>query len=208
VTVEQIGRHRISNGDLFDGIAALMGGERAQLVYSDPPWGDGNLKMWYTINQRDNGVERREHTIREYLDQFFGQVAAHTTGDALIWVEYGLRWRGQLLEQAEAHGLRQVVRIDICYGSKPYPHDLHLFARQDPPPLPAGYVEAIAGTKGYRTVQRAVEPLARPDAIILDPNCGLGYTAQAAVDYGMRFCGNELNAQRLDRTRKRLLRDA
>jgi hypothetical protein len=120
VTVEQIGRHRISNGDLFDGIAALMGGERAQLVYSDPPWGDGNLKMWYTINQRDNGVERREHTIREYLDQFFGQVAAHTTGDALIWVEYGLRWRGQLLEPEELIRLKHITGFSKLFADTEY----------------------------------------------------------------------------------------
>jgi predicted methyltransferase len=35
---------------------------------------------------------------------------------------------------------------------------------------------------------------------ILDPCCGMGYTAQIAIDNGMYFYGNELNAKRLQKT--------
>jgi len=34
--------------------------------------------------------------------------------------------------------------------------------------------------------------------------CGMGYTAQATVDRGISFRGNELNKKRLDKTIARL----
>jgi len=40
--------------------------------------------------------------------------------------------------------------------------------------------------------------------ICLDPMCGMGFTAQAAVNRGMRFFGNELNLKRLEKTKVRL----
>jgi predicted methyltransferase len=43
--------------------------------------------------------------------------------------------------------------------------------------------------------------------IVLDPMCGMGYTAQAAIKYGLAFRGNELNSVRLQKTIDRLHRD-
>ena len=50
----------------------------------------------------------------------------------------------------------------------------------------------------------AVAPFAVPGGIILDPMCGMGYTAEAAKSNRMRFRGNELNQHRLDKTIARL----
>ena len=42
------------------------------------------------------------------------------------------------------------------------------------------------------------------DGICLDPMCGMGFTAQASINRGMSFYGNELNKKRLEKTILRL----
>ena len=36
----QIGRHRVRHGDMFDDLSELFGGDKADMFYSDPPWGE------------------------------------------------------------------------------------------------------------------------------------------------------------------------
>ena len=103
----------------------------------------------------------------------------------------------------ESHGI-----IDITYSGG-LPLHLHVFARPNNP-IPAGYQEGVAGTTGYTGVKAAFEPIAKlvkasnPRAIALDPCCGMGYTAQASIDFGLSFRGNELNEKRLGKTIARL----
>ena len=40
----------------------------------------------------------------------------------------------------------------------------------------------------------------------MDLCCGMGYTAQACIDNGLKFIGNELNEKRLGKTIGRLQR--
>ena len=48
-----IGQHRLWVGDITDGaVEQLMGGERADVIYSDPPWGPGNQQYWHTMRER------------------------------------------------------------------------------------------------------------------------------------------------------------
>ena len=71
---------------------------------------------------------------------------------------------------------------------------------------PEGMREALTDSYGYKTVNLAFERLApsikklTDNPIVLDPCCGMGYSAQAALDYGFSFRGNELNRKRLDKT--------
>ena len=67
------------------------------------------------------------------------------------------------------------------------------------------FYNACLGLKGYKLVDKIFKIYCPIDAqIILDPMCGMGYTAQATVDRGISFRGNELNKKRLDKTIKRL----
>lgn len=45
-------KSRISNYDIMDDdLSLLLGGEKADCLYSDPPWGIGNLKYWRSKRQ-------------------------------------------------------------------------------------------------------------------------------------------------------------
>lgn len=187
-----------------------MGSDMADLMYSDPPWGEGNIKYWATMNQKMTGELVQPAPLVTFLDSIFSIAQRYVTSYLLI--EYGVRWRDMIQQRGVQAGFTPVSIIDILYrgGGKLLPLDMHVFTR-GPQPLPAGYVEGVAGSHGYDCVSRAVRPLAgllrSPERtpILLDPCCGMGYMAQAAVDNGMAFRGNELNHVRLQKTIARLL---
>lgn len=54
-----------------------------------------------------------------------------------------------------------------------------------------GRVDVFAGDR-----RAAKEALGITSGIVLDPCCGKGYTARAAVAHGLTFRGNELNPER------------
>jgi hypothetical protein len=212
--VQSIGIHRVRCGDVMDshGVDVLVGAGRARLFYSDPPWGEGNLRYWQTMNAKMNaGAEAKPvPPLAEFLAQIFRLAQKHVDGPVLV--EYGVRWEAHVVEVARHFGFRHYGRATTVYGHPARPLHLHLFQaeRLGELEIPGGadaYFAALEGTTAYPTVRTAVGPFARtlaPGSVILDPCCGLGYTAKAAVEFALAFRGNELNAARLAKTVGRL----
>ena len=49
----KIGKHTVSNEDVQHvDFNKLLEGSKAHILYTDPPWGDGNMKYWCTLNKR------------------------------------------------------------------------------------------------------------------------------------------------------------
>lgn len=206
--IQQIGPHRVRHGNVMDsaGIEALMAGELADIIYSDPPWGLGNLRYWQTMNKKMTGQDLGQAgSLEAFLDQILSLSARYAKN--ILLIEYGVRWEEELKGMASAHGLTHVGRCTPIYSSANLPLHLHVFAKQ-PVALPEGYLQGLNGTKGFETVMRATAPFAVPGGVVLDMCCGMGYSAQMAIRHGMRFRGNELNAARLAKTVKRLTKDA
>jgi len=202
--ITKIGHHIVQCGNIIDGIDNIMGAEQADIFYSDPPWGAGNLKYWETMRLKMTGASvRRENNIDEFLYSFFLTIQKYAKN--AVFIEYGKKWRDQMLSLARGSGLRHETTIETLYqsGSKKLPMDLHVFSKHGIT-LPADYNDLILHTQGWDTISRATHPFAVDNGIFLDPCCGLGYSARAAVSYGMRFRGNELNPKRLQKTIERL----
>jgi hypothetical protein len=209
MTITHIGPHAVKHGSVMAGIDDLMAGTKAYLAYSDPPWGQGNLNYWQTINNKHTGAPRQEIDLDAFLDTIFDTLQRHVEG--VVLVEYGQRWRDPLLARAARYGLAHSGEVELLYksGSKLLPCDLHVFGTGGQAvPLPEGFLETVRHTFGYDTLRKAFTPFAKPGAVVLDPCCGMGYTAQAALDTGMVFRGNELNAKRLEKTIARLRKGA
>jgi hypothetical protein len=213
--IESIGSHRVRHGDVMDriGIADLMGGQGAHIMYSDPPWGSGNLKYWSTMNRKMTGAEIPAPELDEFLDQIFEIASRHVSHYLLI--EYGVRWASEILDRAKRAGFRYLCTTETRYraGSKMLPLHSHAFVRTSVDlVLPEGYSGNLRDRHGYDCVKATVGPLVeqlRPlvgTPILLDPCCGMGYAAQAAIDFGAIFRGNEINRARLDKTIARLQR--
>ena len=103
-------------------------------------------------------------------------------------------------------GLHHIGIIPLKYqtGGKMLPLDLHVFDHNGSTILTSEYIKSVKDTHGIQTLYNAVMPFAKPGKIILDPCCGMGYTAEVAIKSRMRFRGNELNMKRLEKTINRL----
>jgi hypothetical protein len=180
------------------GVEALLNGAQADLMYSDPPWGDGNLKYWATMNRKMTGAEVQQPNLDAFLTRLFDLARRFVKNTVLI--EYGTAWKDYLIRMARDHGFTHVGFGTVYYGRPPRPLYLHLFQKTPSGEIGPEFSRRVTGTSGYMTVSHAVEMFRVPDGILLDPCCGFGYSARAAVDYGMRFFGNELNEKRLGKT--------
>lgn len=187
----------------MDDLAALVA-VPADLFYCDPPWGDGHLKWWRTMHRRATGEDARPVSLDAFLDRLFEVAVLHTTPDATIFVEYGLGWHDAITRRIAAYGLYLRALATPAYGSARRPLNLYVLSKAKRDPLGDDYAAAIDGTRGIDTLRTAVRPFAQPGQAILDPCCGMGYTAQLAVEHGLTFYGNELNATRLEKTIARL----
>ncbi len=202
--IKNIHKHRVQCSDIMNGIDLLMGEQKADFVYSDPPWGQGNLKYWQTINKRHTGKAPNEIDYEKFLPHFF-DILRRYAKDICV-VEYGIRWRDDILKIASQSGFQSMGIFESLYGStKLLPLDIHILSKSGRVKIPDSFSDCCLDLRGLPLVKYIMDSLAPPDAeIILDPMCGMGYTAQAAVDKGLTFYGNELNETRLDKTIKRL----
>ncbi len=195
--IYDIGLHRVRHGDILDGVTDLMGGDQADIMYLDAPW--NNFKYWQTLNIKMNpGAVRKEVTADAFLTTAFAIAVKYAKN--IVFVEYGVKWREEIYGYGINAGLLYVGRASPYYTSKNLPLDLHIFSKRVVT-LPHGYLDKIEGTKGLATVIAATFDFKVPGGIVLDPCCGLGYSAKMAVNYGMCFRGNELNGKRLMKTR-------
>lgn len=197
--ITQIGNHRVKHGDLMNGIDDLMEGRKAFIFYSDPPWGQGNLNYWQTINNRMTGAERTQINLGSFLEKVFELATKHTSD--WVFIEYGIKWKDLIISMGEKYGLVHLGVAEPKYrsGSKLLPLNLHIF-NKNKVRLEDGYLEAISGTHGFETLRKAVLPISKAGELILDPSCGMGFTAKVGVEAGMVFRGNELNEKRLQKT--------
>lgn len=201
--IYQINYHRVQHGDVMNGVDDLMQGKKADIVYSDPPWGQGNLTYWQTINKKMTGAQPKPMDYNAFINQIFSIAQQYTK--QYFFIEYGQKWHSDIKLMGAKYGFQDLATIKLLYrsGSKLLPLDLHIFAKEKLD-LPEGYIASITNSHGFETLKKVIIPIAKPGMIILDPCCGMGYTAQIAKDCGLTFYGNELNAKRLEKTRNRL----
>jgi len=202
--ISKIKNHRLKSGDVMDGIDDLMDGEVADFIYSDPPWGQGNIKYWQTINKRHTGKEPRSILYTEFLDKFFKIVARYTKDVAVI--EYGVSWREDIIKYAESSGfVHGGCCVSMYKAGKMLPLDIHLISKSGKYKVTKQFADGCLENTGFKVVDFVFNEILPEDAsVVLDPMCGLGYTAQATVDRGLSFRGNELNPKRLEKTMARL----
>ena len=202
--ITQINCHRVQHGNIMNGIAELMGADKADIFYSDPPWGQGNLNYWQTINQRQTGTAPPEIEFNDFVNQIFDTAVQYCKG--IILIEYGKAWSNAIIDKGCIRGLNYLGNGELLYktGSKFRPLDLHAFSIDKALQLPPNYFQNCYHTYGMDTLKAAVTPFTAPGKIILDPCCGMGYTAQMALNTGMCFRGNEINISRLNKTIARL----
>lgn len=202
--ITNIKNHKVQCQDIMLGIDNLMSDEKADFVYSDPPWGQGNLKYWQTINKRHTGKEPNSIDYSKFLPHYFELV--HKYAKDVIVIEYGVGWRNDIIKvSSDAGFIHGGCCTSLYSASKLLPLDVHVMSKSGNYKIDDEFADGCLKLRGLNLVKFVFTKMLPKDAsIVLDPMCGMGYTAQATVDLGLSFRGNELNEKRLEKTIKRL----
>lgn len=108
--VWQLGRHRLLCGDTrsFHDLATLMNGEKADLVFTDPPYNvaiDGNVCGLGAVKHREFAFASGEMSRTQFvtfLTDTLGNMAREMCDGAIAYVSMDWRHMGELLEAGEA----------------------------------------------------------------------------------------------------------
>jgi DNA modification methylase len=122
----QCGNHMVRCGDARDSAAyaALMGDERAAMVFADPPYNvriDGHVGGSGAIRHREFAMASGEMSDDEYtafLTAVFGNLAAHSTDGSLHY--QFTDWRHHRHTQA-AGSVAYAEQINLCVWAKDRP---------------------------------------------------------------------------------------
>jgi hypothetical protein len=200
--LKSIGPHRVTSLSVEDpGVAALFDdGRKATILYSDPPWGDANVKYWATMAKKMTGQAVEPLRYDVLLDSIFDLIARFVTDH--VFLETGLRFEEENLSRMQRIGLKNLSRVELVYDHGKQ-KNLLLFGS-----FTGGRADlaAMENWTGMAIPVEAVRQMAVPGGIVFDPCCGMGYSAHAALRNGMEFRGNELNEKRLAKTVERLER--
>lgn len=197
----KIGKHTVNNQPVEEvDFKYILQGKKAYALYTDFPWGDGNIKYWATMNKKNNNVENKPLTYTELLDVHYDLIKNHV--DGYVFMETGLRWKDETIDKFKPllHNM-QVFRLLYRSGNRMLPNLIIVGSTSSKYPP---FSKDITDMSGLKLVKTCVDAIAKPDKIGIDMCCGMGYSAQAFKDAGMVFVGNELNKTRLDKTIKRL----
>ena len=201
--IKNIGKHRVRHGDVMENLDELIDG-KVDIMYSDPPWGQGNLRYWQTMNKKMTGAEKKDIEYWAFIKRILEVADLYVKDDGMVFIEYGLQWTDDIIDIAKERGFHLLEVIEMVYSSENRPLNLILLSKNPDIEIKKEYIDSVYHTKGFKSLQRAITPFAQKGMTILDPCCGMGYTAQFALDNGMRFIGNELNRKRLQKTIDRL----
>ena len=106
----QIGRHRLICGDAMDAatFALLLAGERAQMVFTDPPYNvkiDGHVCGLGAVKHREFAFasgEMSEAEFTRFLSTVFANLAGHAVDGAIHFVCMDWRHVGEVLAAGKA----------------------------------------------------------------------------------------------------------
>lgn len=196
-----ISHHRLLCGDLTDvaALRALMGEERADVIYTDPPWGPRMVRFFGAMTSKAYVTPGDESCPEwtSFLDAFALVCATYRTPTAPVFVEMGLRWTNDLDAAMARAGLPLLQRWRTTYGSakKPTEASLGLYGAEPP-----NAVEMPSPPHGEAMTKAVLSAVVRPGVVVLDPCTGLGMTARVTHRLGGTFRGLELVPMRLAST--------
>jgi hypothetical protein len=191
---QSFGPHRLRLGSIMD--HELLD-RQAEILFSDPPWSDGMLKAFATITARHTGRVPKQPTFARLADRFADVIDSCVT--RWVFIECSTRtidvMSFAILRRIPSFRLRVV---EFTYGRRGQKAAMIQGGLWDWPP-----VVDLAGARGVEIRRRCLAPVAVSfrqtsgrGARVLDPCCGSGLVARAALPLGMMFIGNELNPSR------------
>ena len=190
--ITDVGKHRVRLGSIasLDPDSLLPGG-RVSMMFSDPPWGNSYLKMFATYTEKATGVRPPQIEFGDMVVRYADIIESSVEDYAFI--EMGADGAGAFEEELTPRVESVTVR-EMTYG-KGRPARMIVVSKSGrSPAMPVELRGGLAMVVGI------LQGVSGECDSVLDPCCGAGYTARAAMRFGMTFYGNELNPARLKKT--------
>lgn len=196
----KIGLHKITNASIEDPILdRMLAGEKARVLYTDPPWGDGNMKYWTTLNKKMTGKVYAPLSYQALLDRVMDLAKKYVEGH--VFIETGTNWGAQVKKTMEKAGLVNMTAFNLQYRSGAEILPMLMLYGSTSAKYSYDKSKFVPTTeKGATLVRKCLEVVGEEGQIVIDPCCGMGYTAKAALHMKMKFRGNEFNSERLKKT--------
>ena len=154
--------------------------EGCDMVYTDPPWEAGLVKMFETLANRDGGIDRPGNTIDGILKRLF-----ELTPDGIpVFIEYSTKGHERVVDAGEAAGFK-CTRVHRCIQTTKKPYVIIQFNSDMPSIDGAGGWEPIMAALNHHNPKRVFEPFA-----------GHGQHTRRMVAHGAFVVASELNPAR------------
>lgn len=192
------GLHRLSQGNLLGPHLDRLAAGGVDILYSDPPWNAAVLRKFQAMAEREAGRPVEQALYGELCERLADLIARYVRRFAFL--ECSRLDKDLMLDAVRSVTVAQAVH-ETVYGQTGRAR--LIAASVSGEPLPA---LAVGALKGQAFVDYVLGTVARPGAVVLDPCCGEGITARAALAHGMTFYGNELTQAKVDVLARRLAR--
>jgi DNA modification methylase len=197
--IHQYGDHLITNADICSKVVDEMARKNTvNVMYTDPPWGDGNLKYWTTINEKMTGDKFTPLTYDQLIGRLDELIKKYVKG--YVFIETGLRWTDKFMDHFSYLHNMEVIELEYLSSGKVIKNPC-IFGGTAPQFKFGHQLEYLRDAASVREILSLVT---KAGDVVMDPCCGMGYTAQGCVDLGLKFRGNEFNTKRLGKTIARL----
>ena len=194
--------HKITVGNKINGQLEKMldGLPKAEFCYTDPPWGNGNLKYWKTINEKMTGQSigqiDQEHLEKIVVRNIVNYVQHYA------FIVYGIKQADSLMQKLDLE--KNVTNVQ--YIEKKY-HNLEncviAITLNNSPVI--DWKNKLTYQNGIKGLDVVCQEFAGKYTICLDMFVGIGYYLKVLDKYGFTVYGNELNQARLDKAFKKVM---
>ena len=169
--------------------SAFIGDNKIYAFYSDPPWGDGLMKYFASLANRQTKTKDFSNiSYKELIDVFVSIIKNHVQG--WVFIETGYKWQDETVA-AIAPYVKNIKLFDLIYNKDQRNVCIVGSTIGDEYPI------SLHGLTGQNCSRTALAAIKKDGAIVFDPCCGMGYVPNAAKSNGMVFYGGELNPERV-----------
>lgn len=148
------------------------------IIWTDPPWGEGMVKLFQTMLKKDTGAIV-SHGIHDILQQLFSL----SDREKPLVVEYGVKGFDKVIEIAEVLG-HKLISTNYRMQSMGRPFVILVFNRD----------VVISNDDGAKIITNTLK--GTDFEVVFDPFAGVGFTAKAVIKAGKIYVGSELNPKR------------
>ena len=185
--------HRLSVCSIEDAPTALRlsAHQKADVLYADPPWDDAHMATFANLARRQTGVKVEPLRWEVFMLSLVTIASSYVEG--WVFIEMG-RQHAERTAELMRQELEDVAIHSTSYGRG---RPCRLISAHCRPGVAGGYeLPPDARYGGLRQVEGVLASVCRQRSIVLDPCCGNGLTASAAIRLGLTFYGCELNGAR------------